>query len=68
MISVGESANNLPAVLITMADTIEKRIDRMLTVFVRLMEPALLLLMAGFVVFIFIALVVPLIRMTSAIQ
>jgi general secretion pathway protein F len=67
MISVGESANNLPEVLITMADTIERRVDRMLTAFVRLMEPMLLLSMAGVVLFIFIALMVPMLRMGSAI-
>ncbi len=67
MISVGESANNLPEVLITMADTIEKRVDRMLGVFVRLMEPLLLLFMAAMVLFIFVALVVPMLRMSSSI-
>ncbi len=67
MISVGESANNLPAVLITLADTIEKRVDRLLTALVRLMEPALLLMMAGMVLFIFVALIVPMLRMSRSI-
>ncbi|MBT8486020.1 MAG: type II secretion system F family protein [Phycisphaerales bacterium] len=67
MIRVGESANNLPEVLITMADTIEKRVDRLLGAFVRLMEPLLLLLMAGMVVCIFVALVVPMLRMSASI-
>ena len=66
MISVGESANNLPDVLLTIADTIEARIDRMLTLFLRLMEPLLLFLLAGVVAFIFIALVVPMMRMSTA--
>jgi len=66
MISVGESANNLPVVLTTIADTLEKRIDRMLTVALRLMEPMLLLGLAGVVLFIFIALIVPMMRMSSA--
>jgi len=35
MIAVGESANNLPVVLIAIAETIEKRVDRMLALFVR---------------------------------
>ncbi|UCD76498.1 MAG: type II secretion system F family protein [Phycisphaerales bacterium] len=68
MISVGESANNLPEVLLTIAETIEKRVDRMMTVFIRLMEPALLLMLAGMVLFIFIALVVPMLRMSSALK
>ncbi|MCP3904420.1 MAG: type II secretion system F family protein [Planctomycetes bacterium] len=67
MIHVGESANNLPSVLITLADTIEKRVDRLLSAFVRLMEPLLLFIMAGMVLFIFMALVVPMLRMSSTI-
>ncbi len=67
MIAVGESANNLPEVLITIAETIEKRIDRMLQLFVRLMEPVLLLALAGVVLFIFVALIVPMLRLSSAI-
>lgn len=67
MISVGESANNLPVVLVTIAETIEKRVDRMLSVVMRLLEPALLLALAGIVMFIFIALIVPMMRMSTAI-
>ncbi len=67
MIAVGESANNLPDVLISIAQTIEKRIDRMLQLFVRLMEPLLLLALAGVVLFIFIALIVPMLRLSAAI-
>lgn len=68
MISVGESANNLPAVLVKLADTIEKRVDRMLTALVRMMEPLLLLGMGGVVFFIFMALVVPMLRLSSSMQ
>src|SRR5690606_11279811 len=67
MIAVGESANNLPSVLVSIADTIEKRVDRLLAVFIRLMEPALLLLLAGIVLFIFIALIVPMMRMSTSV-
>jgi len=68
MISVGESSNNLPQVLVTIAETIEKRTDRMLGVFIRLMEPALLLGLAGVVLFIFVALIVPMMRMSSSLS
>jgi general secretion pathway protein F len=68
MISVGESANNLPHVLITIADTIDKRVDRMLNLFVRLMEPALLMALAGVVLFIFVALIVPMMRMSTSLS
>lgn len=68
MIAVGESANNLPEVLLTIAETVEKRVDRMLNVVMRLMEPLLLLVLAGVVLFIFIALIVPMMRMSTAMQ
>jgi general secretion pathway protein F/type IV pilus assembly protein PilC len=68
MIAVGESANNLPVVLVTIADTIDKRVDRMLNLFVRLMEPVLLLMLAGVVVFIFVALIVPMMRMSASLS
>jgi len=67
MISVGESANNLPEVLITVADTIDKRVDRLLNLFVRLMEPAILLALGVAVMFLFAALILPMMRMRSAI-
>jgi len=66
MISVGESANNLPEVLVSVADTLENRIDRQLSIAVRLMEPALLLMLAGVVLYIFMALIVPMLRLSSA--
>jgi type IV pilus assembly protein PilC len=67
MIAVGESANNLAVVLTAIAETIEGRVDRLLQVFVRLMEPLLLLCLAGVVLFIFVALIVPMLRLSSAI-
>ena len=66
MISVGESANNLPEVLITIAETLESRIDRLLNTLLRLMEPMLLLMLAGVVVFIFVALFMPMLQMSSS--
>ncbi len=66
MISVGESANNLDSVLVSVAETIERRVDRLLGIALRLMEPLLLLALACVVMFIFIALVVPMMSMSSA--
>ena len=63
MISVGESANNLPQVLGSVADTLEKRVDRTLGVVVKLMEPALLLFLAAVVLSIFLALVLPMLQL-----
>ncbi len=65
MISVGESANNLDEVLITIAETIERRVDRLLTAAVRLVEPLLLLLIAGIVVIVALALILPMTQMRA---
>lgn len=65
MISVGESANNLPSVLVRLAEVLESRIDRTLATLLRLMEPAMLLVIAGIVMFIFLALVVPMMQLSS---
>jgi len=65
IISVGESANTLPSVLVRLADTLESRIDRTLSMLLRLMEPAMLLAIAGVVMFIFLALVVPMMQLSS---
>ena len=67
MIAVGESANNLPEVLTAIAETVEKRVDRMLQLFVRFMEPMMLLALAGVVMFIFIALIVPMVKLSATI-
>ncbi|MEM7227873.1 MAG: type II secretion system F family protein [Planctomycetota bacterium] len=67
MIAVAESANNLQDVLVTIADTLDGRIERTLTVLIRLMEPALLLLLGGAVFFIFMALVIPMMQLSSKI-
>lgn len=65
MIAVGESANNLDTVLIKIAETVETRIDRQLGVVVRLIEPLLLMLLAGVVVLVAMALVLPLTKLNA---
>jgi type II secretory pathway component PulF len=65
MIGVGEAANTLPTVLVGVARTAEKRTDRVLGMLLKLMEPAILLALAGAVVFIFLALVVPMMELGS---
>ena len=65
MISVGESANNLALVLVNVAETLENRVDRQLSLAVKLMEPVLLLVLAGVVLFIFMSLIVPMLQMSS---
>ncbi len=47
MITVGEESNNLETVLIDIADGLEKRTARKLELLVQLLEPIMLLVMAG---------------------
>lgn len=65
MINVGESANNLDKVLITIAETIETRIDRLLGVVVRLIEPLMLMAIAGVVVIVAMGLLLPMTQIGS---
>lgn len=67
MIAVAEESNSLDTVLVDIADGLEIRTARRLDLAVRMLEPMMLLLMAGIVLFIVIALLLPVIRMSSAI-
>jgi len=64
MISVGESANNLDAVLTTIAETIEARVDRLLSTLARLIEPLLLMMVAGVMVVVAVALILPMTQLS----
>jgi len=67
MIAVAEAANNLDSVLTTIAETIERRIERMLTVAVRLIEPLLLMVLASVVVTVALGLILPMARLGSTV-
>ena len=62
MIAVGEEANNLEEVLIDIADATERHTARQLDLFVRLLEPVMLTAMAGAILFLCIALMLPILR------
>lgn len=66
MIAVAEESNSLETVLVQIADSNEARTGRQVDLGVRLLEPLLLLVMAGFVFVIAIALLVPILRMASS--
>lgn len=66
MIAVGEESNNLENVLIKVADSREARLSRQIDVVVRLLEPLLLVIMAVFVAFIAIALLLPILTMSAS--
>ncbi len=59
MIAVGEEANNLEQVLLNIADNMEQRTYRDLDLFVKLLEPTMLLVMGVVILFIMVALLLP---------
>jgi general secretion pathway protein F/type IV pilus assembly protein PilC len=63
MISVAEESNTLDQVLVDVADGLERRTERRLDVVVRLLEPLMLVLLAAVVLFILIALLMPIMKM-----
>ena len=65
MIRIGEEANNLETVLINIAESLEKRTYRQLDLFVRLLEPFMLLVMAAVILFVVIALLMPVFQSTG---
>lgn len=66
MISVAEESNSLDTVLPEIADSLEKRTFRRLDLFVRMLEPVMLLVMAMLVMLVVLALLVPVIRSSTA--
>lgn len=62
MIAVGEEANNLENVLVTIADTMERRTHRLLELAVRLLEPMMLIVMAGLILFVVAGLLLPVMK------
>ena len=65
MIAVAEESNTLDSVLVGLADDLEKRTSRQLDLFVRLLEPLMLIALAAVVLVVVIALLVPVIKMSS---
>jgi len=66
MISVGEESNSLEKVLPEIADSLEKRTFRRLDLFVRLLEPMMLLVMAFLVLAVVLALLVPVLKSSTS--
>jgi general secretion pathway protein F/type IV pilus assembly protein PilC len=68
MVAVGEESNSLEKVLLDIANALEKRTSRQLELFVRLLEPLMLLVMAGFTLIVVAGLLLPVFKMSSTIQ
>ncbi|WP_146537464.1 type II secretion system F family protein [Rubripirellula reticaptiva] len=66
MISVGEESNSLDTVLPDIADSLEKTTFRRLDLFVRLLEPMMLLVMAVLVLGVVLALLVPVLKSSTS--
>ncbi len=66
MISVAEESNNLDAVLVNIADGIDKKTSRQLDTMVRMVEPVMLLAMGLIIGFVMVALLLPVFDMSSA--
>jgi general secretion pathway protein F len=66
MISVAEESNTLDKTLMQVADTQEARTARQIDLFMRMLEPLLLLFAAVMVGFIAVALLMPILSMASS--
>ena len=67
MVDVGEETGELDAMLLKVADAYDEQVDRKLASLFKVMEPAILLLMAVFIGGLVIALIMPLTKMMSTI-
>ncbi len=65
MIIVAEESNSLETVLVQIADSLERETWRRLDLFVRLLEPIMLLLLAIAVLLVVIALLLPVLKMST---
>jgi len=68
MVAVGEESNQLEKILLDIANTLEKRTGRQLELFVRLLEPLMLLVMAAVTLVVVAALLLPVFKMSSVVQ
>jgi general secretion pathway protein F/type IV pilus assembly protein PilC len=68
MIAVAEESNRLNDVLVDIAESLERRTFRRLDLAVRLLEPIMLIIMAGIVLCVVIALLLPMFRMGLNVQ
>lgn len=68
MISVAEEANSLDTVLLNVADALDRKNARQLDVMVRLIEPLLLLVMGTVILFVLVALLLPVFDMSTTVS
>jgi general secretion pathway protein F/type IV pilus assembly protein PilC len=67
MIRVAEESNSLDTVLVNIADGIDKQVERQLTMMVRFVEPVMLVIIGIAILFVLVALLLPVFDMSAAI-
>jgi len=67
MISIAEESNTLEKVLLNLSESLERDLAKKIDVMVRLLEPMMLLILAGAVFYIIIALLLPIFQMTESV-
>ena len=67
MIRVAEESNTLDEVLVKIADRIDNRIERRLEVLVRMIEPMMLILIGGMVMFVIVGVLLPVFDLNSSV-
>lgn len=65
MISVAEESNNLENVLINASNSIDRKTARQLDLMIRLIEPLLLMVMGSVILFVIVALLLPVFEMST---
>jgi len=68
MISIAEESNSLETVLVDISESLEKRSTRQLELFVKLLEPVMLLVMAVITLLVVAGLLLPVFKMSSAVK
>ena len=68
MIEVGEQSGELEAMLSKVADTYEEQVETTVGRLTALLEPFLILIMVGIVMVIILAVLVPLLQVTSSLS
>jgi general secretion pathway protein F len=68
MVDVGEKSGELEAMLAKVADTYDEQVETAVTRLTAMLEPLLILVMVGIVLFIILATLVPLLELTTAIR
>ncbi len=68
VISVAEESNTLDDVLVSVSDNLEKNTLRRLDMMVKLVEPLMLVVMAGIIMLVVIALLLPIMKMGQVMQ